>query len=329
MSTLYITTQGANLQKRSGQFLILKNGKILQNVPETHIKQIILCGNVNLTTPTIAFCLDKKIEVVFLSQGGKFRGRLNGDGSRSIEVRRKQFEMALDKQFCLKQAQAFVSGKIQNQIAIIKRQYRNKPNPNELNSMCSILQKIENAKSTESLLGLEGSASAIYFRLFGTFIPEPFKFARRTSNPPKDEVNAILSLSYTLLYNRIVTNLNLIGLDPYQGFFHKVKNGHAALASDLLEEFRPVIADTLVLKLIRRKQLRPDNFEKKGNKVLLSAEAQKIYFAEFEAQMNSKRKVKLQNDWNLSFSEIIKRQNYHFARVITGEEPIYQPFLAK
>lgn len=329
MSTLYITTQGANLQKRSGQFLILKKGKILQNVPETHIKQIILCGNINLTTPTIAFCLDKKIEVVFLSQGGKFRGRLNGDGSRSVQVRRKQYEMALDENFCLEQAKAFVSGKIQNQISMARRQSKFGTFNRELEMLKNHLSKVYKITSVESLLGIEGSASAVYFRIFGKWIPEPFRFTKRISNPPKDEVNALLSLSYTLLYNRIVTNLNMIGLDPYQGFFHKVKNGHAALASDLLEEFRPVIADSLVLKLIKRKQLNPDDFEQKSGKVLLTPIAQKIYFSEFESKMKSKRKTQFQGEWNLSFADIIKKQNYHFARVVQGEEKTYKPFITR
>ena len=329
MSTLYITTQGATLGKRGGQFLVRKNGKILQNIPQTHIQQIILCGSINITTPAITFCLDKKIEVVFLSQGGKFRGRLNGDGAKTVAVRRKQYERALDEEFCLQQAKAFVGGKLNNQIVIIKRQFRGTAKPRQLSSLYKIQQKISAVSSIESLRGLEGSSSAIYFRLLGKVIPSPFEFTRRIARPPKGEVNALLSLSYTLLYNRITSNLNMIGLDPYQGFFHRVRSGHAALASDLMEEFRPLVVDTLVLKLIRRKQLKPANFEKRQGRILLSQDAQKTFFKEFESQIKSKRKTDFRGHWKLSYSDIIKRQTYHFARVVNGEDDSYLPFLTR
>ncbi len=329
MSTIYITKQGSSVYKRSGQIVVRKGEQILQNIPETHVKQIILVGNINLSTPTISFCLEKDIEVVFLSQGGKFKGRLNGDTSRSVEVRRKQYDRILDKDFCLRQAKAFVSGKVKNQIALIRRQAKSADNSKELSTLRRISQKIETAKRVESLLGLEGAASANYFRLFGKWIPAPFSFSKRTSNPPKDEVNAILSLAYTLLYNRITTRLNLVGLDPYLGYFHKARNGHAALASDLLEELRQPIADSLILKLTRRRQLKINDFERKNRQILLTQEGKKVFFTEFEKKMQSKRQTDAGPNWSLSYTKIIERQIHHFARVIKGDDQFYKPFTLK
>ncbi len=329
MSTLYITTQGSNVQRRSGQIIIGKGKDILQNVPETHVKQMILVGNINLSTPTISFCLENQIEVVFLTQGGKFRGRLNGDASRSVEARRKQYDLVLEPEFCLRQAKAFIAGKVSNQIAIARRQIGAGNVPREFETLKSNLKKIETAKSLESLLGLEGSASASYFKLFGGWIPQPFTFVKRTSNPPKDEVNALLSLSYTLLYNRITTKLNLVGLDAYLGFFHQARNGHAALASDLLEEFRQPIADALVLKLIKRKQLKITDFERINGEIRLTADGKKVFFAEFEEKMKSKRQTDAGDNWSLPYSKIIERQINHFARVISGEDAEYKPFVLK
>lgn len=329
MSTLYITTQGATVQKRSGQFLICKSKDILQNVPETHVRQIVLVGNINLTTPTISFCLENKVEVVFLSQGGRFRGRLNSDASCSVELRRQQYERALDKNFCLRQAKAFIAGKIKNQIALVRQQSKNSKSKTDFGTLQNILRKSENAVSPESLLGFEGAASAVYFRLLGAWIPQPFAFKKRTAHPPTDEVNSLLSLSYTLLYNRIATNLNMIGLDGYLGFFHKAKNGHAALASDLTEEFRPAFADALVLRLIRRSQLKINHFTRENAKIRLTDEGKKIFFAEFENKMASKRQTDAGGGWNLSYAQIIERQSRHLARVITGEEKQYQPFVLK
>lgn len=325
MSTVYITTQGATVYRRSGQLLVCKKSTILHNVPETHARQLILVGNVNLTTPVMTYCLENQIEVVFLSQGGQFRGRLNGRTSRSVEVRRKQYERARDAAFSLRQASAFIAGKISNQIALARRQDANRSNAREMSVLAAMLRRSETATSIESLLGIEGAASAAYFRMFRGWIPKPFSFSKRTANPPRDEVNALLSLSYTLLYNRITTHLNLIGLDPYLGFFHQARNGHAALASDLMEEFRPTIADSLVLKLVRRKQIKPSDFEKTGNGIHLTVDGKRIFFREFEAKLAAKRQVPLEGNASLSNAKIIERQAYRLARVIRGEEDRYRP----
>lgn len=320
MSTLYITTQGSSIYKYSGQFVVQKGKEILQNVPETQVKQMILVGSINLSTPAISFCLENQIEVVFLSQGGKFKGRLNGFLGRNAETRRKQYELTKDGNFCLKQIRAIVAGKINNQMATCVRQ-------NDIlaaDRLKGFIRKAETAASPQSLLGIEGSASVLYFKLFRNWIPKPWTFNNRTSNPPKDEVNALLSLSYTLVYNRLETNLTIAGLDPYQGFFHQTRNGHAALASDLTEEFRSVFADALVLKLIRRNQLKLADFEKTNGDFRLTKEGSKVFFGEFERKMASKRKVSAIE--SLSYSEIMKRQVYHLVKVVNGTEAVYKPF---
>ena len=219
--------------------------------------------------------------------------------------------------------------KIRNQTAFIRRQADTAAVSRDLETLKKLFHKAKTAKLIESLLGIEGAASAIYFRLFGKCFELPWKFETRSANPPKNEINALLSLSYTLIYNRLTTNLNLIGFDVYQGFFHQVRNGHAALASDLMEEFRQPIADSLVLRLIRRKQLKITDFTREKGEIRLSAAAQKVFFAEFEAKMNSKRQTDLQGGQNLSYTNIIKYQAYHFARVINGEEDSYESFILK
>ena len=329
MSTIYVTTQGATVQRRSGQILVCKQASILQNVPETHIRQIILFGNVNLTTPAVAFCLDQQIEVVYLSQGGRFRGRLNGDGGKSAELRRKQFERALDDGFRLTQARTIVAGKITNLIGFMRRQTEAPRVEREMSLLKKTLESVRRADSVETLLGLEGAASAGYFRLFAQCVPGPWKFEKRTAHPPRDPVNAMLSLSYTLIYNRIASHLNMIGLDPYQGFFHMARHGHAALASDLMEEFRPVIADALVLKLLRRKQIKPADIVAEKGEFRLSKEGSKTFFTEFERKLNSRRNASEHGDLNLTYAQIIVRQAHHFARVISGEDAAYRPFTIK
>lgn len=329
MATIYITEQGATLQKRNGQFVVQKQGRILQNIPETHVQQLVLCGNINLTTPVMAYCLEQQVDVVFLSPGGRFRGRLNGDAGRSAEVRRKQYERALDANFCLTQARAVVAGKIQNQIAFARRQNGKSETVPEMATLKKLLTQTRQAPAVESLLGIEGAAAAAYFRLFAGWVPAPWTFAGRTAHPPRDAVNALLSLSYTLIYNRVAAHLNLIGLDPYLGFFHQPRAGHAALASDLMEEFRPLIADAVVLKLLRRKQIQPEGVTCEKGAYCLTKAASQVFFQEFEKKMTSPRKVAVRDDWQLSYASIIKHQGHHLARVIRGEEAQYQPFTVK
>lgn len=163
--------------------------------------------------------------------------------------------------------------------------------------------------------------------MFRRWIPSPFKFEKRSANPPRNEINALMSLSYTLIYNRLESLLNLAGLDAYQGFFHAPKDGHASLASDLTEEFRAIFCDALVLKLIRRRQLNLEHFEKKEDKILLSKEGSKVFFAGFESKMLSKRQSNAGE--NVSFQEIMRRQVYNLAKVIKGEEKVYQPYRLK
>jgi CRISP-associated protein Cas1 len=329
MSAIYVTTQGATVQRRNGQFVVCKDASILQNVPETHIRQLILFGNVNLTTPTVAYCLDRQVDVVFLTQGGRFRGRLNGDGGKSAELRRKQYERALDEKFCLEQARAIVAGKITNLSAFMRRQQEAVAQAQCMAQLKKALESTRRAETVETLLGIEGAASAAYFRLFAACVPQPWRFERRSAHPPKDEVNALLNLSYTLLYNRMAAHLNMIGFDPYQGFFHQVRHGHAALASDLIEGFRPLIADALVLKLIRRKQLKPSDLSQEKGEYRLRAAASKIFFAEFESKLSSRRAASEHGGLNLTYSQIMLRQAHQLARVVTGVERLYQPFTIK
>jgi CRISPR-associated protein Cas1 len=327
MSSIYITTQGATIQHRNGQFLVCKEAYIMENIPEAHVRQFVLFGNVNITTPAIGFCLDKQIDVVFLTRGGRFRGRLNGDGGKSAELRSRQYQRAHDPGFRLAQARIIVAGKITNLISFTRRQNDSKAIDREVGSLRTAVDSARKARSVETLLGIEGSASACYFKLFGDWVPEPWRFGKRIAHPPGDPVNAMLSLSYTLLYNRMASHLGEIGLDPYQGFFHTVRYGHASLASDLIEEFRAPVGDAVVLKLLRRKQIKPDDIVEDKGEFRLRPEGSKVFFTEFEYKLNSRRTSNQHGELNLTYAQIIKRQAHQIAKVITGEEPKYVPFV--
>ncbi|MET0754445.1 MAG: CRISPR-associated endonuclease Cas1, partial [Pyrinomonadaceae bacterium] len=268
----------------------------------------------------------------FLSQDGAFAGRLHSNLSKIAALRQNQYRQSLNPVFRLAQARAIVGGKIANFISFARRQ--NNADAAKLASLKSLRQKAGQAATLESLLGVEGAASAIYFRILGNCFTDGWKFEKRTSHPPKDAINSLLSLSYTLLYNRMTAMCNIVGLDPYLGFFHTAKHGHAAMASDLMEEFRPVFADALVLKLLNRKQIILSDVKKSKGKFQLSQKAFAVFLNEFEEKLGSRRRLAVSTDadeaaYNLSFAQIIERQARQMANVIQEKEKVYQPFSPK
>jgi CRISPR-associated protein Cas1 len=246
-----------------------------------------------------------------------------------VELRRRQYDRADDPRFCLDFATRIVRGKIANQLYLMNRINRNAKLPPEAGNLRKLAARAGLATSIPSLLGIEGAASATYFRMFGRWLPSPFDFKKRVSNPPTDETNALLSLAYTLLYNRVRSNLEVVGLDAYLGFMHQPKNGHAALASDLVEEFRPLFADALVLKLLRRRQIVLEHFDRSSGRIRLNDDGSRIFFGEFEEKMASKRQTDAGDGWQMSYAQIIERQARHVARVIGDSEGEYVPFSVK
>lgn len=178
-------------------------------------------------------------------------------------------------------------------------------------------------------MGVEGASAAAYFRMFAKWLPEGWTFTKRTAHPPRDRTNALLSLSYTLLYNRIVGLINVVGLDPYMGCFHLPHHGHAALASDILEEFRPGFCDRLVLRVLNKKQIKPLDITETNAEFRLRDEAFKIFLTSFENSLNSRRRNPLHQDMSLTYRQIVERQIRNYARVVKGELNAYQPFVIK
>lgn len=358
MAVIYVTTQGACVQRRSGQLVVCKQAEVLQNVPETHVEQIVLFGNAHLTTPVVAFCLERAVDVAYLSVMGNFRGRLHGDLHKVAQLRQSQYAKAFDAQFQVQQARAIVGGKLDSLIAFARRQHANAARPTVASETVksrivksvsvdsagvesadiggkdfALLQRlrrsVKSAASVETLLGLEGAASAAYFRMFAGWLPAGWTFAKRTAHPPQDATNALMSLSYTLLYNRIVGLCNVVGLDPYVGCFHLPHHGHAALASDMLEEFRAGFCDALVLKVLRRGQIKPSDIVAKKSEFRLHDAALKIFLTEFETRLNTRRHNPLHKDMSLTYRQIIERQIRDFARVVKGELAEYRPFIIR
>jgi len=330
MAILYLTEQGCIVNLTAGRIVVRKGEKLLQELPVLKLEQIVAYGNVHLTPAVIAHCLSQGVEVAFLSSPGKYRGRLQPEFTKSTVVRQRQYKLAADSQFCLKMAATIVAGKTRNMIAMIKQQRRLRGDGRStLAELEKTLAKLPGTRTIDQLNGYEGTASREYFKAFRAAFKHDWGFETREYHPPKDPVNGLLSLGYTLLYNDAYGAVNLVGLDPYMGFFHQPKHGHACLASDLMEEHRCVLIDRLVLSALNLQTIKHNDFEAQSDgKVTLKPEALKRFFGLYAQTINERIHYPYASI-QTTYRQVIELQVRHFARVLVGEEAKYHPFEAE
>jgi CRISPR-associated protein Cas1 len=282
MSVLYVTDHGASIGVQNERVQVRRKGKVVQEMPALHLERVVLMVPAYITQPAIRFLMERGIDIAYLSPNGTFYGQFTrGDGA-FVEQRLAQFRKFHDAAFRLALAKAFVQGKTRNMAALWSRQRRHGDLGREVEQLRHIHQSIATAPNLEHLLGLEGSATATHFRILRRALHGRWRFERRAQHPPPDPVNAMLSLGYTLLYSRMSGLLQMHGLDPFLGFFHEPKRGHAALASDMIEEWRCPAVDTLVLTLINTGQIVPGDFEKSRGNCKMSRPALQKFVQAFE-----------------------------------------------
>lgn len=326
MATLYLTEQGAVVTKTGERLLVRKDGKLLHDLPALHVDQIVVFGNAGFTTPAVRYVLENGIDVAYLSSRGNYRGRLQPAWTKDVLPRQQQYLRAQDAAFCLGIAQAIVTGKIRNAIAFGRRQRRlSRDGKQHIRAMEASLPKIQTATALDQLMGYEGSAAAMYYRIFRTFLKTDLGFRGRQAHPPADPVNALLSLGYTLLYNQMVAAINIAGLDPYQGFFHQRKHGHAALASDLIEEWRAIIVDSVVLTVINRREIKLSDFQHTERGPRLSKPALTRFLKRYDARVSETASAPAVQG-KTPYRRIFELQARQLVRVITEQQPTYQPF---
>ncbi len=291
MANLYVTEQNSVLRKTGDRILVKKDDKILLEVQCHKIDAVLIFGNVQFTTQVVHELLEHDIEMAILTKTGRLIGQITSPSPKNIELRLKQFRKYDDVQFKLEISKQFVSGKIQNCINMIQRFSSN--HSDELfkvtiNTLQSKLDKIKCVENVDSLLGLEGSSAKEYFNVFRSMLLCDFGFNGRKKHPSTDPVNALLSLSYTMLFNEIASLLDGLGFDPYLAYYHSVDYGRESLASDLIEEFRAPVADHLVLNLLNNKVFKENDFytKPKGEAVFLLHDSLKRYFVEYEKAIN-------------------------------------------
>ena len=331
MGTLYITQQGAVLSKVSRRLVVTKGEEKLAEVPVFNVDRVMLFGNIQVTAQAVDFLLDSGVDICYLSSKGRYRGRIIPAESKNVLLRVAQYERYLDDNFQLQISKEIVKAKVKNAIGLIKRYKESYPEMDfseELASLGQSLESIEVQTSTSSLLGVEGHATAVYFRAFGRmFRKEDMTFTQRTRRPPKDPVNALLSFGYTLVTNELLSFLFAIGLDPYIGLFHTLEYGRPSLALDLSEEFRHPVVDRFTLYLANNSVITQEDFDDKGEEgFFLKQDALKRYFLQYEKWITETFRDDSTGE-NVSFRGIFRRQGYRLAKSIQ-EGKIYEPYLS-
>ncbi len=327
MSILYIIDQGATISTIDGRLVVRKDKRILDDVPAKDADRLVIFGNVHITTPAMKYFLGSGTDVSFLSIHGNYKGRLQPKLCNDAELRRLQYKKSSHKKTCLRVSKSLVSAKLSNMSVLLRRQKRKTmQTQGALNTIKHGLVDIQNISNLDSLRGYEGSSSASYFRAFSSLLHNDFKFQKRTRHPPKDMTNTLLSLGYTLLYNRIYGVISVAGLDPYQGVYHQASRGHATLVSDFMEEYRALIVDSLVLLLVNTREITTKDFSQKKGCSLISHNGLKKVLSRFEDRIQTVI-IHPRLSVKLSYQRCIEEQVRQFTRFIRGREKTYVPFV--
>lgn len=328
MPSLYVMETGSRIEIEYQRVLVTLEDEILFRVPVHKVDQIILIGRVGVTTPALHVLLERNIPVIFLGAHGKYLGQVTPALSGNLPLRQQQFKRNDDPDFSLSFAKSIVAGKIHNQAVQARRWARYNTMITE--EMISALQDQEDeaqkSREMSSLLGIEGSAARAYFSIMQKVIAPEWGFTGRNRQPPKDPVNAILSFGYTLLTYTMCSALQIVGLDPFLGYYHAEGYGRPSLALDLVEEFRAPVIDALVMSMITLGQIHPDNFtiDLENGGVCMDQEARKKFIKGFGKKLSTgikTREIKRGISYQKHFEVQARKVAHCIEGIIDGYEP--------
>lgn len=339
---LYLNSQGMRVGK-SGDVIQIRDGdQLKQEARLGEVSQINLLGNVQISTQAIQSFCSAEVPVCYFSQGGWFYGITSGLNSRNVFLRHRQFMSAEHDGIALRLSRKLVAGKIRNQRTLLQRNHIEPPEQ-PLRLLKALADKAEAAKELESLLGIEGSAARVYFSEFAGMLKAGeedddahqgqrtqfrFDFTERNRRPPRDPVNALLSLAYSILAKDLTITCYALGFDPYWGFYHQPRFGRPALALDLMEPFRALIADSAVLTAINTRMVTPADFVQSGPSVALKPTGRKGFFRAYELRMDTLVTHPM-FDYRVSYRRVLEIQARLLARFLNGEIDDYPVFVTR
>ncbi len=340
---LYVQARGAKVAKNGDVLDVLIDDQKVATARLIDVSQVVLQGGVYLTGPALHELMARDIPVTWLSSGGWFLGHTIGVGHKNVELRTAQFRASFDEGHCRRLARDLVAAKIRNQRTLLRRNWKRGEMPDGLlSAFRHDIEAAERAQSLAQLLGIEGNAAARYFRHFNEMLSPPagagaqadedgtwrFDFDRRTRRPPTDAVNALLSYAYSLLTRSVAVALTAVGFDAYRGFFHQSRYGRPALALDLMEPFRPLIADSTVLMAINNGEVGTEDFVRAGGAVNLSERGRRSFIAALERRLSQEATHPLFG-YSAQYRQIIELQCRLLGRHLLGEIERYPNFVTR
>ena len=343
---LYLRTQGLRVGRKDEVLQVKQENSLVEEVRINDVSHVALFGNIQITTQAVQTLCELEVPVTYFSMGGWFYGLTRGHELKNVFLRIEQFRLARDPATCLQLARQFVQGKIRNHRTMLMRNHLEAP-PATLLRLKQYAEAASRAESIESLLGVEGGAAAAYFEQFNGMIKTAdelddqlpglevptrqvfnFNFHGRNRRPPTDPVNALLSLAYSLLAKDCLLAALAVGFDPYVGFYHQPRFGRPALALDLMEEFRPLVAESAVLTCINNRVVSEGDFVQAGQAVNLTAAGRKRFFQTYEQRMSALLTHPV-FDYKVSYRRALELQARLLAKTLTGEIAEYIPLMTR
>ncbi|MGI6365395.1 MAG: CRISPR-associated endonuclease Cas4g/Cas1g [Bacillota bacterium] len=331
--TLYVDTPGTYLRKRNERVVVTKDNDTLADVPLTDIDQVVVANGVNASVSLLNSLLNKGIPTYFITGSGRVMGWLNPSWNRNILLRQDQYRRSEDEDWKLTIAKNIITGKVSNMRTMLKRYSRSIADESleaSIRQITSIATKVPSVDNIDTLRGYEGNASRSYFGVFNILLKEKadFNFESRNRRPPRDPVNALLSFGYAMLTKDVTSALMQAGLDPYLGLYHVAHYGRPALALDLMEEFRCIIVDSVVLRCINNGIIGKDDFEGYFGGVLLKEAGRKKFFSAYQNRLSQTITHPI-FEYTLPYRRIIELQARFLAKVMRGELNEYRAFVVR
>jgi CRISP-associated protein Cas1 len=336
-NTLYVTTQGAYVASEGETVVVRVEHEERLRLPLHMLEGIVCFGRVSASTQLMAECGERNVSISFLSEHGRFQARVVGPVSGNVLLRREQYRRADDLTGSASIAQSIVTAKVANCRTVLQRAARDHPDmegrsevDRAAQRLASILDHLGEPLDLDSVRGAEGDAAREYFGVFDHLIvtqKKDFYFHDRSRRPPLDNTNSLLSFVYTLLTHDARSALEAVGLDPQVGFLHRDRPGRPSLALDLIEEFRPVLADRLVLSLINRRQVQGKGLERgETGGVTMDDDTRKAVLVAFQERKNEEiRHPFLDEDTTVGM--LLHLQALLLSRFLRGDLDGYPPFV--
>lgn len=337
LNTLFVTTQGAYLSKEGETVRVAVEGEVRLQVPVHTIGGIVCFGRVMCSPFLMGFCAENNVGLSFLTENGRFMARVQGPVSGNVLLRREQYRRADASDYSADMARCFVTGKIANSRAVLQRALRDHSDKIQqpavqraVDLLAESFRRVEVATELDSVRGIEGDTARIYFSVFDHLITnqkENFAFEGRNRRPPMDNVNGLLSFIYTLLMHDVRSALEGVGLDPAVGFLHRDRPGRPGLALDMMEEFRPIIADRMVLSLINLGQVNAKGFStSETGAVTMSDDTRKAVLVAYQKRKQDEILHPFINE-KVAVGILFHVQALLLARCLRGDLDGYPPFV--